>query len=92
MRREKLEDLNAWKVSEYRKPLIVRGARQTGKTWLLKEFGSRYFKNYVYVNFEEHTNLQNLFTNDFDITRIITTLQIHSRETIRPDETLIILD
>lgn len=92
MKREKFADLLAWKDSKYRKPLIVRGARQTGKTWLLKEFGKTCFRNYVYVNFEEHTNLQMLFENDFDITRIITTLQIHSQQSIQPNETLIILD
>ncbi len=92
MKRDKLEDLKAWKESKYRKPLILRGARQTGKTWLLKKFGGTFFSNYVYVNFEEHTNLQDLFKIDFDINRIITTLQIHSQETIKPGKTLIILD
>jgi uncharacterized protein len=92
MKRDKFSGLIAWKNSIYRKPLILRGARQTGKTWLLKEFGKTCFKNFVYVNFEEHTSLQKLFENDFDITRIITTLQIHSQQTIQPNETLIILD
>lgn len=92
MKRDKLSDLINWKKNKYRKPLILRGARQTGKTWLLKEFGKMYFKNFVYVNFEEHTSLQRLFENDFDISRIITTLQIHSNQAIIPNETLIILD
>lgn len=92
MKRDKLSDLINWKKNKYRKPLILRGARQTGKTWLLKEFGKMYFKNFVYVNFEEHTSLQRLFENDFDISRIITTLQIHSNQAIFPNETLIILD
>ena len=78
MKRDKLEELISWKQSKFRKPLIVRGARQTGKTWLLKEFGESAFKKTVYVNFEESPNLQSLFKNDFDIQRIITTLQIHS--------------
>ena len=53
MKRDKLEELISWKQSKFRKPLIVRGARQTGKTWLLKEFGESAFKKTVYVNFEE---------------------------------------
>ena len=92
MKRDQLDELIHWKESKYRKPLIVRGARQTGKTWLLKEFGNHYFKNVVYINFEEAPNLQSLFLSDFDIIRIRTTLEIHSHCTINPDETLIIFD
>ena len=92
MNRDKLNDLIAWKKSKYRKPLILRGARQTGKTWLLKEFGKKHFANVVYVNFEEQTHLQQLFKNDFDIQRILTALQIHSNLTISPENTLIIFD
>ncbi len=92
MKRDKLEELISWKQSKFRKPLIVCGARQTGKTWLLKEFGESAFKKTVYVNFEESPNLQSLFKNDFDIQRIITTLQIHSQKIITPDDTLIIFD
>ena len=92
MKRDKSEELISWKESKYRKPLVVRGARQTGKTWLLKEFGRSAFRNTVYVNFEETSNLQSLFKNDFDIQRIITAIQIHSQKLITPDDTLIILD
>jgi uncharacterized protein len=92
MKRDKLTDLIIWKKISYRKPLILRGARQTGKTWLLKEFGKRYFLNCVYVNFEEHTNLQQMFQQDFDIRRIITALEIHANLTINPENTLIIFD
>jgi uncharacterized protein len=92
MKRDKLADLIKWKESSYRKPLILRGARQTGKTWLLKEFGKRYFLHCVYVNFEEHTNLQQMFQQDFDIRRIITALEIHANLTINPENTLIIFD
>lgn len=92
MQRDKLSGLISWKKSRYRKPLILRGARQTGKTWLLKEFGKKYFNNCVYVNFEEHTNLQQLFKHDFDIQRIITALQIHANLTIQAENTLIIFD
>ena len=92
MKRDQLEKLNSWKDSKFRKPLIVRGARQTGKTWLLKEFGRIAFKNLVYVNFEETPNLQSLFKSDFDIPRIITTLQIHSQISITSEDTLIFFD
>lgn len=92
MKRSKLRELLNWKENKYRKPLVVRGARQTGKTWLLKEFGKIAFENTVYVNFEETQILQSLFVNDFDIQRIITTLQINSQITIVPENTLIILD
>ncbi len=92
MKRDKLEELQSWKESKFRKPLVVRGARQTGKTWLLKEFGKSAFKNFIYVNFEETPTLRSLFINDFDIPRIITTLQIYSQVTINPDDTLIIFD
>lgn len=92
MKRDKTAELSAWKENKFRKPLVVRGARQTGKTWLLKEFGRTAFKNTVYLNFEETPYLQSLFKNDFDIQRIITTLQIHAQTTITPEDTLIILD
>lgn len=92
MKRDKFEALLSWKESKFRKPLVVRGARQTGKTWLLKEFGKSAFKNFIYVNFEETPTLRSLFINDFDIPRIITTLQIYSQVTINPDDTLIIFD
>jgi predicted AAA+ superfamily ATPase len=92
MKRYKLQELQNWKKNKFRKPLIVRGARQTGKTWLLKEFGKIAFEQTVYVNFEETPNLQSLFVNDFDIQRIITTLQIHTQITVDPENTLIIFD
>lgn len=67
-----------WKGNSYRKPLVLRGARQVGKTWILKEFGNTAFDKLVYVNFEETPNLQNLFEFDFNIDRILATLQIHA--------------
>ncbi len=92
MKRYKLQELQNWKENKFRKPLIMRGARQTGKTWLLKEFGRIAFEQTVYVNFEETPNLQSLFVNDFDIQRIITTIQIHTQIVINPENTLIIFD
>ena len=64
MERDKINELIAWKNNPARKPLIVRGARQVGKTWLLKEFGNRYYDKLIYINFEEATQLQALFQND----------------------------
>lgn len=91
MYRQKIEELVAWKNSPRRKPLILRGARQVGKTWLLQEFGKQYYNNYVYVNFENATDLSTLFDQDFDIPRILESLHIYSRVNIN-EGTLIILD
>ena len=92
MKRDKLSELVLWKENQRRKPLILRGARQTGKTWLLKEFGRTHFRNLVYVNFEEAINMRSIFKSDYDITRIITTLQIYSQKVISADDTLIVFD
>ena len=82
MDRDKLQDLIAWKNKSTRKPLIVRGARQVGKTWLLKEFGRTQYRQYIYVNFENAMILQDMFLKDFDINRIIQTLQIYAQTQI----------
>lgn len=92
MKRDKFAELILWKESQRRKPLILRGARQTGKTWLLKEFGKTHFSELVYINFEEASNLQSIFKSDFDVTRIITTLQIYSKKVISAEDTLIVFD
>jgi predicted AAA+ superfamily ATPase len=92
MKRDRFADLILWKENQRRKPLILRGARQTGKTWLLKEFGRTHFSEFIYVNFEEATNLQSIFKSDFDITRIITVLQIYSQKVISAEDTLIVFD
>jgi hypothetical protein len=92
MYRESIISLKRWKEDKFRKPLIVRGARQVGKTWLLQEFGRTFYSKLVYVNFEETPALQNIFSNDFDIERIITVLQIQAQTTITAEDTLIVLD
>lgn len=92
MYRESIVSLNKWKEDKFRKPLIVRGARQVGKTWLLQEFGRTSYSKFVYVNFEDTPTLQNIFANDFNIERIITVLQIYAQTTIVAEDTLIILD
>lgn len=92
MYRESIVSLMKWKEDKFRKPLIVRGARQVGKTWLLQEFGRTSYVKFVYVNFEDTPALQSIFTSDFDIERIITILQIHAQTTITAEDTLIVLD
>lgn len=92
MERSAMQYLKAWKEKVKRKPLIVRGARQVGKTWLIKEFGKIAYEQTVYVNFENSKALQSLFTSDFDIPRIIMALQIETGLQIHPENTLLILD
>ena len=91
MKREKLAELIRWKNTNSRKPLIIRGARQVGKTWLMKEFGRLEYSQSVYVNFEKNKRLHSLFVDDFDIKRVIIALQAESGLTIDSD-TLIIFD
>jgi predicted AAA+ superfamily ATPase len=92
MKRERLADLIQWKVSPHRKPLLVRGARQVGKTWLLQEFGRTAYPRCVYINFEDAPRLQSLFADDFDIDRILRIIQIEVKTKIVPEETLLIFD
>ena len=92
MKRTEAAELIKWKNSNNRKPLIIRGARQVGKTWLMKEFGRKEYTQYAYVNFESNKALKNIFEDDFNINRIITALQIESGVTIDAKSTLIILD
>ena len=89
MRREKLTELIAWKNSPSRKPLIIRGARQVGKTWLMKEFGRTHYSQTVYLNFERNKRLSSLFADDFDVKRIIVALQAETGLTINPEDTLL---
>jgi predicted AAA+ superfamily ATPase len=92
MKRTKLNELIRWKNAPGRKPLLIRGARQVGKTWLMKEFGRTSYAQTVYVNFEQKKHLKSLFSDDFDVHRIIVALQAESGLTIQPDNTLIIFD
>jgi predicted AAA+ superfamily ATPase len=92
MKRTKMAELIAWKNSISRKPLIIKGARQVGKTWLMKEFGKTQYAQTVYLNFEKNKRLQTLFTDDFDIKRVIVALQAESGLTIHPGNTLLIFD
>lgn len=92
MEREAMRSLKEWKNKSLRKPLIVRGARQVGKTWLIKEFGKREYSKVAYVNFESAKLMQAIFKADFDIKRIIMAVQIETRMQITPEDTLIIFD
>lgn len=92
MYRKKIDDLIKWKNSNTRKPLILRGARQVGKTWLMKEFGKNYYEKCAYINFDDNSRMEELFSGDFDIDRIIQGLKIESNVNIEPENTLIIFD
>ncbi len=92
MERTAFRELKAWKEHDKRKPLIVRGVRQCGKTWLIKEFGRREYARVAYINFESSKLMQSLFEVDFDIQRIITAIQIETGVQITPKDTLIVLD
>ena len=92
MKRFAMQQLVAWKNKPNRKPLIIRGARQVGKTWLIKEFGKNEYQDTAYINFESSKLLKNLFIDNFDLQRILTALQIETNVQIRPETTLIVLD
>lgn len=92
MYRSALTKLQEWKDKPNRKPLIIRGARQVGKTWLMKEFGRTSFANTAYINFDNNRRMRILFEDDYDLKRIITALQIESGVKITPEDTLIIFD
>lgn len=92
MIREATKDLIKWKDGNHRKPLIIRGARQVGKTWIMKEFGKTHYEKLAYINFDNNERMESLFSGNLDITRLITALQIESGVTIEANNTLIILD
>ena len=92
MKRFILEQLVRWKESKYRKPLILRGARQIGKTYILKEFGKEYYEGVAYFNFDHDKNLYNLFENTKDPQRILEQLSFVYGKAILPEKTLIIFD
>ena len=92
MYREKFEDLITWKNSKNKQPLIIRGARQVGKTWLMKEFGKTNYKNVAYIHFDNNSRMEELFKGDLVPSKIIEGLQIETGVKIEPKETLIIFD
>ena len=92
MERLAMERLVTWKESPYRKPLIVKGVRQVGKTWLLKEFGRRYYDNIAYFNFDENPEYREFFVSTKDVRRIIPNLAMAGGQEIIPGKTLLIFD
>lgn len=92
MKRYAMDKLVYWKNKRNRKPLILKGARQVGKTWLMKEFGKKCFKNTAYINFDSDVRMRRIFEDDYDIQRIIRMINIETGERIIPEETLIIFD
>lgn len=92
MERKAYRQLLEWKNNPHRKPLILNGARQVGKTWLLKHFGEREYKNVAYVNCDKSAQMRAVFEDGYDIPRIIRNISAITNEDIRPRETLIILD
>lgn len=92
MERDLFDGLRNWKNSTDRKPLILQGARQVGKTWLMKEFGKNEFSQVAYLNFESSVRLKSLFIQDFDIKRIIEIIEVELKIKINPQTTLLIFD
>jgi len=92
MKRLLLKKLIEWKDKNHRKPLILWGARQVGKTWLMKEFGSSYFSNFVYISFYNNSRMSSIFEEDYDVKRIINAIEVNQHVKITPGETLLIFD
>ncbi len=92
MYRTIMDDLCIWKDKNNRKPLILQGARQVGKTWIMQEFGRMYFDNVAYINMDNNSRMKQCFAKDFNVDRIIEELSVESGEQIIPGQTLIILD
>ena len=92
MKRNALESLIRWKSSEDRKPMVLKGARQVGKTWLMKEFGRLAYDSFVYFNFDEEEELKSIFEANKNPQRIVELLSLIAGEKILPEKTLIIFD
>ena len=91
MKRTVMQQLIDWKQDEQRKPLLIQGARQVGKTWLMRTFGKEHFRNVVYLSMDQNPRLQAVFSQDFDIDRIVEALRIESQLPI-DENTLLIFD
>ena len=92
MYRIAIEKLYRWKESRRRKPLIIRGARQVGKTWLMKEFGRAAYRDMVYINFDSNSRMAELFASDLNTDRLIMGIELYAGKKIDPDSTLLIFD
>ena len=92
MYRIAIEKLYRWKESRRRKPLIIRGARQVGKTWLMKEFGRSAYRDMIYINFDSNSRMAELFASDLNTDRLIMGIELYAGKKIDPDSTLLIFD
>ena len=92
MERILMKELVKWKESKNRKPLIIHGARQVGKTWLMTEFGKRYFKDFIYISLDNNPRMKDVFEQDYDVKRIISALKIEAGKSFSAEETLLIFD
>ncbi len=92
MYREIMKELEKWKDKANRKPLLITGVRQCGKTYIVNEFAQKYFKSYIYVNFESEEKLSGIFEYDFDVQRIVAELEKNFKARIVPGETLVFFD
>jgi predicted AAA+ superfamily ATPase len=92
MQRKSTADLLKWKEAKDRKPLMIYGIRQVGKSWLMKDFGANHYKNAAYITFDNNPRAKAIFNDDFDTKRIIHELEIETNTRIIPGDTLIILD
>jgi predicted AAA+ superfamily ATPase len=92
MYRYAIEQLLKWKQEKNRKPLIIEGARQVGKTWLMKEFGKQAYADTIYINFDSNSTMANLFANDLDVNRLIVGLELYIGRKIDPENSLLIFD
>jgi predicted AAA+ superfamily ATPase len=92
MYRKAIEELKAWKIKSNRKPLMIYGARQVGKTWLIKEFGKTEYTNVAYIMMADNPRMQNLFKGNSDAKSIISGLEAEAGFGFNADDTLIILD
>ena len=92
MYRIAMEKLYRWKVSRRRKQLIIQGARQVGKTWLMKEFGRSAYRDMVYINFDSNSRMAELFASDLNTDRLIMGIELYAGKKIDPDSTLLIFD
>lgn len=92
MYRAAIEKLYRWKTSKRRKPLIIEGARQVGKTWLMKEFGSRAYSDTIYINFDSNSRMAELFASDLNTDRLIMGIELYAGKKIDADNTLLLFD
>lgn len=92
MYRNAMEELYKWKEKKNKKPLVIRGARQVGKTWIMKKFGESAYRKTVYINFDNNQQMKELFDKDMKTDRIIMGLELYTGNKINPEETLLIFD